>query len=285
MQNSIAILRQSLTSLYDSREVKSIISLLLEEVCGVSRIDAIMNPDMVLPKEKTEILKSFAARLSTGEPVQQVLGYEYFIGRKFEVNKDVLIPRPETAELVAWIVDKNKKENPVILDIGTGSGCIAISLAALINKSTIFAADLSTGALKTAKRNADNLKISNVEFVEMDILEKQNESFEHPNVDNFDIIVSNPPYITNQEKKEMTTNVLDFEPRLALFVPDEDPLLFYRAIAKFGLKNLCEGGMLFFEINAAYGHETCELLETFGYKNVTLRKDINDRERMIFATK
>ncbi|MEE1079602.1 MAG: peptide chain release factor N(5)-glutamine methyltransferase [Bacteroidales bacterium] len=283
MQNSINKLKQSLSPLYDSREMKAIIALLFEEVCGLSRLDMLMNPNIVLSEEKSEIMSCYAEMLAEGVPVQQVLGYEYFLGRRFEVNPDVLIPRPETAELVDWIVS----EAPIgvnVLDVGTGSGCIAISLAALINNSRVFAYDLSTKALKTAILNAERLNISNVTFVHKDILESQNERFEHPNVDNFDIIVSNPPYIMHKEKSEMSANVLDYEPHLALFVPDSDPLLFYRAIGNYGLKNLRHGGRLYFEINAALGRETCQLLESLGYRDIILRKDLNGLDRMISAT-
>lgn len=283
MQNTINKLKQSLSPLYDSREMKAIIALLFEEVCGLSRLDMLMNPNIVLSEEKSEILSCYAEMLSEGVPVQHVLGYEYFLGRRFEVNPDVLIPRPETAELVDWIVS----EAPIgvnVLDVGTGSGCIAISLAALINNSRVFAYDLSTKALKTAILNAERLNISNVTFVHKDILESQNERFEHPNVDNFDIIVSNPPYIMHKEKSEMSANVLDYEPHLALFVPDSDPLLFYRAIGNYGLKNLRHGGRLYFEINAALGRETCQLLESLGYRDIILRKDLNGLDRMISAT-
>ena len=283
MQNTINKLKQSLSPLYDSREMKAIIALLFEEVCGLSRLDMLMNPNIVLSEEKSEILSCYAEMLAEGVPVQQVLGYEYFLGRRFEVNPDVLIPRPETAELVDWIVS----EAPIgvnVLDVGTGSGCIAISLAALINNSRVFAYDLSTKALKTAILNAERLNISNVTFIHKDILESQNERFEHPNVDNFDIIVSNPPYIMHKEKSEMSANVLDYEPHLALFVPDSDPLLFYRAIGNYGLKNLRHGGRLYFEINAALGRETCQLLESLGYRDIILRKDLNGLDRMISAT-
>ena len=283
MQNTINKLKQSLSPLYDSREMNAIIALLFEEVCVLSRLDMLMNPNIVLSEEKSEILSCYAEMLAEGVPVQQVLGYEYFLGRRFEVNPDVLIPRPETAELVDWIVS----EAPIgvnVLDVGTGSGCIAISLAALINNSRVFAYDLSTKALKTAILNAERLNISNVTFVHKDILESQNERFEHPNVDNFDIIVSNPPYIMHKEKSEMSANVLDYEPHLALFVPDSDPLLFYRAIGNYGLKNLRHGGRLYFEINAALGRETCQLLESLGYRDIILRKDLNGLDRMISAT-
>lgn len=287
MQAHIALLRKSLTELYDSRETNSIISLLMEEVCGISRVDMIMNPARIIASEQAETLERFASLLQQGIPVQQVLGYEYFLSQKFQVNPDVLIPRPETAELVEWIVSDVQKsgiETPKILDVGTGSGCIAISLASLINNSQTWGIDLSTGALKTAKQNAESLKISNVSFVQKDIIAEQDKSFEQSGVDNFDVIVSNPPYIMDKEKSEMSANVLDHEPHLALFVPDDDPLLFYRAIARYGKINLKPGGNLYFEINAALGKETAQLLEEMGYKDVVLRKDINDRDRMIKAT-
>lgn len=295
MQKTIALLKQSLTSLYDSRETNAIISLLLEEVCGITRVDRIVNPDLVIDEEKSKIFEQYATRLKQGEPIQYVLGYEYFMGEKFLVNPDVLIPRPETAELVNWVVD-NSVENPVdncgklsaqpslkLLDIGTGSGCIALSLARLINNSTVVAFDLSTGALKTAKENAKLQNINNVIFVEKDILAEQNSTYEQENVDKFDVIVSNPPYVMNKEKMGMDKNVLNHEPHLALFVPDDDPLLFYRAIANYGKLNLKEGGKLYFEINSALGKETCELLSSLGYHDIELRQDMFGKDRMICA--
>lgn len=295
MQKTIALLKKSLTSLYDSRETNAIISLLLEEVCGITRVDRIVNPDLVIDEEKSKIFEQYAARLKQGEPVQYVLGYEYFMEEKFLVNPDVLIPRPETAELINWIVD-NSVENPVdncgklsaqpslkLLDIGTGSGCIALSLARLINNSTVVAFDLSTGALKTAKKNAKLQNINNVTFVEKDILTDQNSTYEQGNVDKFDVIVSNPPYVMNKEKMGMDKNVLNHEPHLALFVPDDDPLLFYRAISNYGKMNLREGGKLYFEINSAFGKETCELLSSLGYHDIELRQDMFGKDRMICA--
>lgn len=292
MQKAISQLRKSLSLHYDHRETNAIIDLLLEEVCGTTKVDRIMNPERALSDEQHSRLLEIGQQLSKGMPVQYALGYEYFKGKRFLVNEGVLIPRPETAELVDWIVEDTEGRtvdaiNPTrisILDIGTGSGCIALSLATLINNSFIIAADLSTVALKTAKENAEELKINNIMFVEMDILKEMNHSFQQPSVDKFDIIVSNPPYIMESEKKEMNCNVLDYEPHLALFVPDDDPLLFYRAIAKFGKKNLKDGGNLYFEINAAFGKETCELLSRDGYENIILLKDINGRDRMIKAT-
>lgn len=314
MLKHINTLKKSLTPLYSPSEVKAIISLLLEEVCGLSRVDVIIHPEIVLPAEQGAILDGFADKLATGMPVQQVLGYEYFMGKKFDVTPDVLIPRPETAELVNWIVEDNQghftdndnkdivcgsKQSINILDIGTGSGCIAISLASLINNPKVSAIDLSTGALKIAEQNAKKLEISNVKFYQLDILENKNKSFQQAvdnvvdknghvqqstAVDKFDVIVSNPPYITEKEKAEMSDNVLNHEPHLALFVPDDDPLLFYRAIAEFGLINLKAGGKVYFEINSAFGNETKTLLTKLGYSNVELRQDADGRDRMIKAS-
>ena len=299
MQKTIQLLKQSLTSLYDSRETNAIISLLLEEVCGISRTEMIMHPDRVLDSKHAETLQQYAARLAKGEPVQYVLGYEYFMGQKFFVNPDVLIPRPETSELINWIVDnyvekpadksENVEDKPVdnslnIVDIGTGSGCIAISLARLIHNSTVLGLDLSTGALKTAQKNADAMNIKNISFEQIDILAYQDKTYSHPNVDKFDVIVSNPPYVMNKEKEGMDKNVLEFEPHLALFVPDEDPLLFYKAIARFGKLNLRAGGRLYFEINSALGNQTCELLSSLGYHDIQLRQDMFGKDRMIRAT-
>lgn len=308
MRNTLEKLRESLST-YDVREVQSIIDLLLEEVCNISRVDRIMHPDLVLPEVQRQQLLDCADKLSRGIPVQQALGYEWFCGAKFKVTPDVLIPRPETAELVAWICEE--ATSPIsILDIGTGSGCIALSLARLINKSQVLAIDLSTAALGVAKENCYQQGIDNAYFAQCDILRAVDNSYFETQINRelttypqgctkqnqqelyrgyepdkrvFNVIVSNPPYICQREKVEMSSVVLDHEPSLALFVPDEDPLLFYRTIAQFGREHLTDGGKLYFEINAAYGPETCEMLRNLGYKEVTLRQDINGRDRMVRA--
>lgn len=308
MRNTLEKLRESLST-YDVREVQSIIDLLLEEVCNISRVDRIMHPDLVLPEVQRQQLLDCADKLSRGIPVQQALGYEWFCGAKFKVTPDVLIPRPETAELIAWICEE--ATSPIsILDIGTGSGCIALSLARLINKSQVLAIDLSTAALGVAKENCYQQGIDNAYFAQCDILRAVDNSYFETQINRelttypqgctkqnpqelyrgyepekrvFNVIVSNPPYICQREKVEMSSVVLDHEPSLALFVPDEDPLLFYRTIAQFGREHLTDGGKLYFEINAAYGPETCEMLRNLGYKEVTLRQDINGRDRMVRA--
>lgn len=334
MKTTIQLLRERLSSLYPMGEVRAITELLLEEVCGLTRTQILLyRDDLVLPREQAELLATYADRLALGEPVQQVLGYEWFCGRRFGVTRDVLIPRPETAELVRWIVDslvdkgvdkgvdnpvdkvvgmpvdnpvdnpvENLVENPLdkgmekgvenlvekgmdnplitIVDIGTGSGCIALSLAADINNSQVVAVDLSTAALQVAERNAKALGIKNVRFCQADALSEDILRV-IPELSTVDILVSNPPYICDRERQEMSVNVLDYEPQMALFVPDDDPLLFYRSIARAGLQMLRPGGWLYFEINEAYGPATCDLLRSWGYQQVELRRDMDGRERMV----
>ena len=282
-------LREALSG-YDAREAQSIIDLLLEEVCQITRVQRILTPDLVLSDVQRQQLSACAEQLRRGVPVQQALGYEWFCGQRFKVSSDVLIPRPETAELVDWICrdaevsSDGDSRSLQIVDIGTGSGCIALSLARLINNSQVLAIDLSTAALSIAQQNSCKQGMDNVQFAQSDILAAvDNLTEEHPLNKVFNIIVSNPPYICQQEKVDMSPVVLDHEPSLALFVPDEDPLLFYRAIARFGLAHLAPGGLLYFEINAAYGQETCQLLQALGYNDIQLRQDINGRDRMIRA--
>lgn len=321
MQNTILILRESLQNaldrrgcrLYDDRETRSIIDLLLDEVCQLRLVDRILLPDRVLSASQRERLASIAKQLQQGIPVQQALGYAWFCGARFQVTDDVLIPRPETAELVDWIVSDSSSSR--ICDIGTGSGCIALSLARLINNSQVLAVDLSTAALEIAKQNAFQQHVDNVQFAQIDILKLvDNASIEQiinrlstlsksiintphkqgcqhsyqqlsTSYPPFDVVVSNPPYICRSEAEQMSDIVLDHEPDMALFVPDADPLLFYRAIARFALATLTPGGNLYYEINAAYGQETCQLLRDLGYRDVELRQDVNGRDRMIKATR
>ena len=286
MKNTIEILRKVLSPLYDAGEVKAITRLLLEEICGLTYAQILLNEGTKkLPREQAEILEQYAQRLAKGEPVQQVMGYTWFRGRKFKVNRDVLVPRPETGELVQKVVDNFvNKSGITLLDIGTGSGCIALSLAAEINHSFITAIDLSTAALKTAQENAKELNISNIEFVQADIL-KLAENADINWFSTFDAIVSNPPYICQHEAVDMSKNVLDYEPSMALFVPDDDPLLFYRAIGQYAQQCLKNGGKLFFEINEAYGQEVCRLLESQSYQQVQLHQDQFGKDRFVLAEK
>lgn len=312
MQQTVRLLTEALSPHYEQREVKAIIRLLLEEVCQLTYTQIVMNRDQPLPTSYRSLIEAMAPRLAQGEPVQQVLGYTWFRGRKVHVSSDVLIPRPETEELINIIVDKyvntlctsgsqpisNTKDNSVdnlpntpstpvynLVDIGTGSGCIALSLAADIKGAFITAVDLSTAALDIARTNAKDLGINNIEFLQADILREETQDFSTElSTRHFDAIVSNPPYICQHEATSMDNHVLNFEPHLALFVPDQDPLLFYRAIAHFGLRHLKPNGNLYFEINASYGPETCQLLRNLGYQDVQLRQDFTGRDRFVIAT-
>lgn len=271
---------QQLTPIYDAGEAESFFYLILEENHQMKRIDLALNSDLSFSDTEIQYWNSILDELKKEIPVQYLLGKTSFYGLDFEVNENVLIPRPETEELVEWIVEsqksKAKSQKPKILDIGTGSGCIAISLAKNIPNATVFAIDISEKALATAKKNAE-INDVNVAFIEKNIL--KTEDLEQQ----FDIIVSNPPYVRELEKQEIRKNVLDNEPHLALFVEDNDALIFYRKIAELAQKNLTQNGQLFFEINQYLGTETVDLLEKMNFKNIELRKDIYGNDRMIKA--
>lgn len=271
---------QELSSIYDIGEVESFFYLILEEKQKLKRIDLALNPDLTFSKEEIQIWNSILEQLQKEIPVQYLLGKTSFYGLEFEVNSTVLIPRPETEELVEWIIESQKLEvgikNIKILDIGTGSGCIAISLAKNIPNAQVFAIDVSEKALATAQKNA-NINEVNVAFIEKNILETDDLKQQ------FDIIVSNPPYVRELEKEEIKKNVLDNEPHLALFVEDDDALIFYKKIAELAHKNLSPNGQLFFEINQYLGKEMIEMLEKTGFKNIELRKDIYGNDRMMKA--
>jgi release factor glutamine methyltransferase len=276
---------QELTPIYDAGEAESFFYLILEEKQHLKRIDLALNPDLTFSDEAIQEWNSILEQLKKEIPVQYLLGKTSFYGLDFEVNENVLIPRPETEELVEWIIEsqklRTKRQEPKakgqklkILDIGTGSGCIAISLAKNILNAEVFAIDVSEKALVTAKKNAEFNSV-NVTFLERNILET--EDLEQQ----FDSIVSNPPYVRELEKQEIKKNVLDNEPHLALFVDDNDALIFYRKIAELAQKNVSQNGQLFFEINQYLGKETVDLLEKMNFKNIELRKDIYGNDRMI----
>nr|WP_315231972.1 peptide chain release factor N(5)-glutamine methyltransferase [uncultured Flavobacterium sp.] len=269
---------QELTPIYDAGEAESFFYLILEEKHQLRRIDLALHPDLVFSEAEIVVWNSILEQLKQEIPVQYLLGKTSFYGLDFEVNENVLIPRPETEELVEWILESQKSkvesQNIRILDIGTGSGCIAISLAKNIPNAAVFAIDVSEKALATAKTNAENNSV-NVTFINQNILETEDLRQQ------FDIIVSNPPYVRNLEKEEIKKNVLDNEPHLALFVEDNDALIFYKKIAELAQKNLSENGQLYFEINQYLGKETVDLLEKMNFKNIELRKDIYGNDRMI----
>lgn len=274
--------RQQINGIYDAVETEAITLFVIAEVTGLSRASVKAFPERALTAEQSERAKNILAELKTGKPIQYIFGVTEFFGLRFKVNPYVLIPRPETEELVEWILEgerlKAKGERFSVLDIGTGSGCIAISLKKNLANADVSAIDISEGALETAKENA-LLNEVEVNFILADILNIEHNKEEAQ----YNIIVSNPPYVTLDDKKQMHSNVTDFEPHTALFVPQHDPLIFYRAIADFSLCNLIAGGLLFFEINENLGNETVELLTGKGFKNIELRKDMSGRDRMVKA--
>ena len=283
-------LLQELSAIYDEKEIESFFYLLLESYHGKKRIDLALNPEMEMDASQLVKWESALSELKNQKPIQYIIGETEFYGLPFLVNENTLIPRPETEELVELIIVENSKsavESLKILDIGTGSGCIAISLAKNLPNAEVFAVDVSEKALAVAQKNAENNKVK-VNFVNANILSVTNlnelstSNFQVPT--HFDIIVSNPPYVRNLEKAEIKPNVLEFEPHLALFVEDTDALLFYRKIAHLASKNLAQNGKLFFEINQYLGKETVGLLENLGFKSIELKKDIYGNDRMIQST-
>lgn len=273
---------EKLLPLYDVLEAESFFYIILEDFHQMKRIDLALNPTFVFSEEDIQKWNSVLEKLEKEIPIQYILGNAHFYGMEFEVNENTLIPRPETEELVEWIIKNNSKiegfKDLKILDIGTGSGCIAISLAKNLPHAKVFAIDVSEKALETANRNALKNE-TEVTFLLKNILET--EDLEQQ----FDIIVSNPPYVRNLEKEEIKKNVLDYEPHLALFVEDNDALIFYRKISELAQKNLTENGQLYFEINQYLGTEMIDLLEVKNFKNIELRKDIYENDRMIFGKK
>ena len=269
---------QTLTPLHGVAEARAIVYALLEDVFGLSKTDVLLGRFEGLSATEKARFKECAARLSQGEPLQYVVGTAPFGNLTFEVTPSTLIPRPETLELVEWVAaDEQVRPALRLLDIGTGSGCIAISLASLLPQATVSAWDISAEALAVARRNAERNGVA-VDFKQVDVLHVTE-------AETYDCIVSNPPYICEAEKADMTDSVLLHEPHTALFVPNTDPLRFYRVIAQLALSNLSPGGTLYFEINRAYGAETCNLLRDLGFCDVELRKDFYGNDRMVRARK
>ncbi|QDO95610.1 peptide chain release factor N(5)-glutamine methyltransferase [Formosa sediminum] len=277
---------EALDAEYDSREVDHFFYMICEYYFSFKRITLALEPDYSITEAEAVPVFNALESLKKHEPIQYVLKSTEFMGLEFKVNNAVLIPRPETEELVAWIIesDLHKIKKPIrILDIGTGSGCIAISLAKRFEHAEVFAVDVSEDALEVAKQNAVLNKVK-VNFVYADILTVdtyENANFKLP----FDVIVSNPPYVRELEKLQMKSNVLKHEPHLALFVDDHDPLKFYKAITKLAQTHLVNNGVLFFEINEFLGDEMVDLLKQYKFAHVELRQDMFKRNRMIKGIK
>ena len=269
---------QRLVPVYGEGEAQAIARLIYEVRYGLTLSDLLMGRDSSVPEDE---LEQIAIRLEQQEPVQYILGQAEFCGRTFVVNKHVLIPRPETAELCQWIVLGNGLQGcKKILDIGTGSGCIAITLAAEMPKAEVTAWDISEKALKVVEENAKRTNV-HVKFEQVDILHLPSSILHLTSA--FDLIVSNPPYICNKERETMEANVLEHEPHTALFVPNDDPLLFYRAIAQYGQTALKEGGWLYFEINPLYAEDLRAILSKMSYYDIEIKEDQYGKQRMIRA--
>ena len=280
MKRLIDKLQASLSEVYDGLELTAIIRSICCELLGISTLTYYLKEEVTLTSEQEAKLKQITMRLQQGEPLQYIEGKTSFCSMEFAVNSSVLIPRPETAELVDWIVHNHSTQEPHILDLGTGSGCIAITLSKQLPKASIEACDISNEALIVAKENAQRNGAS-VSFFAHDMLD-----FSAPLPHSYDILVSNPPYIRQSEAIDMSPQVTEWEPHTALFVPDNDALGFSRAIAELGQTNALRlGGHIYVEINQALGRETAALFEAYGYEDIELRKDIYGNDRMVKGVK
>ncbi len=281
IQNLKKYFTEELQDLYPQTEIDSFLSILVAFKLYLKRIDLALNPNQNISDKDVEFFREALERLRNQEPIQYILGNTEFFGLLFKVDKSVLIPRPETEELVSLILKTAKSQKPIadgykILDLGTGSGCIAIALARHLPKAEVWALDISKEALNIAQQNADLNEVA-INFVEADIL---NLKTLHTK---FDIIVSNPPYVKQNEKSLMKPNVLNYEPHLALFVSDDNSLIFYDKIATFAKTNLKPNGTLFFEINQYLGNELTQLLKQKGFINIELRQDLYEVDRIVSA--
>lgn len=275
--SAVAYFKNELASFYDISELESMLYILFQHYFGVTKTDIVINKDRKLSESDLLLVIYAVKELKKNKPLAYIIGEWEFFGLSFFVNEHVLIPRPETEELVQLIIDENNENPPKnILDIGSGSGCIALSLKHHFKNANVTAWDISDEALKVIDKNAKNLQLE-IEINKVDVLS-------NPKVKvKYDVIVSNPPYITNKEQSQMQSNVLDYEPHLALFVPNENPLLFYEKIADIAVKHLTENGRLYVEINEQYGEEVALLFNKKGFNKVEIIKDINGKNRMVKA--
>lgn len=276
MQDILQNIRKSLSRFYPDNEISGLVRLLIEHVTKSSMPALLSDKNTKITSEEVLKIDKIVERLQRFEPIQYILGETEFYGLPFTVNQDVLIPRPETEELVELILNENKESKPRILDIGTGSGCIAVSLQKLLPNASVKGWDISEKALAVAALNSKSNSV-NVTFNQVDILS------DYPINHSFDIIVSNPPYVLDSEKTDMHANVLEYEPHTALFVADNNPLLFYNRIADVAIQLLTDGGKLYFEINRAKGQETIKMLENKKFSEIRLIKDISGNDRMVRA--
>lgn len=271
-----AYLNEELSTLYPKNELRGFLNLIVEYVLDFSNIDLLLYSESLINSNDVKKIKHIVSLLKKEVPIQQIIGYTWFYGHKFNVNKNVLIPRPETEELVDWIL----KDNPAyksILDIGCGSGCISISLA-LNSNLKVTSLDVSELALIQAKENADKF-MTPIKFIHADIFAKDT-IFK---LDHFDVIVSNPPYVLESDKSMMANNVLQNEPHLALFVPDDNPIMYYNTIAEIATKRLNQNGLLYFEIHEQKGSEILKMLKDKGFTSVELKQDLQGKDRMVKA--
>ncbi|MCB2194363.1 MAG: peptide chain release factor N(5)-glutamine methyltransferase [Bacteroidetes bacterium] len=275
----ISEIKSELSELYPVNEIDSFIFLIFDHLLGISRTQLLLSKENEINEGTFLKINNIISELKSYRPIQYILGETEFYDLKFKVFDNILIPRPETEELVDWIIKDHSNTSIKILDIGTGSGCIAVSLAKNMPNAVVYASDISELALKAAETNS---KINNtsLHLLQFDILNPPSDQDKK-----FDIIVSNPPYVTEKEKSLMQQNVLDYEPELALFVPDNDPLLFYRSILDFGLQHLKPKGNIYFEINEAFGQEMISLMQKKGFSDNILLRDINGKDRMVRGIK
>ena len=273
------IYQAELSSIYPAEEIDSFFYLAIEHYLNLERFILALQPEIILTKEEEEPLFHCLARLRQNEPIQYVLGEAFFHGLRIKVDRSVLIPRPETEELIHWILQdyQNDEVERKILDIGTGSGCIAIALASELQNDLLYAIDVSPAAIALAKQNAIYHNVQ-VEFIESDITKLKSLGTK------LDVIVSNPPYVRKSEKSEMKANVTEFEPHIALFAHDDDPLFYYRYILKFARKNLIDTGRIYLEINQFLARDLYRLLEEENFSEIELRKDMYGNDRMLRAT-
>lgn len=279
MRSTIQYIENELAEVYPFPEIRGFVRMILEKVCGLSYTEQVLHKDRELPEADKKSIELIVSRLKQNEPIQYIFGETEFRDLRLKVNPSVLIPRPETEELIDFILEKRISPKAKIIDIGTGSGCIALALKSALPEAEVYGLDVSEKALETAAGNAE-LNNLDVAFLRRDILNWEVDVWEQ-----YDVIVSNPPYVRNSEKQMMEKNVLEFEPTTALFVSDSDPLLFYRRISEFAQKFLQQNGHLFFEINEYLGNEMVDLLKQLGFSEIELRKDINGRNRMLVCRK